>query len=176
MESQEVFLVLARENGQMLSAFIATVVQGSEADDLWQETMLTAWRRWEDFDQSRPFGAWLRGIAKNKILAWQKRIAKAPLLCDESALEYFSQVFGQIQELKGDTFTDKLQALRDCLQLLPEKYAKAIRLRFYEDLKPARIAEQLAEELETVKKRLSRAKTKLSLCLHGKLGAADGRN
>jgi len=36
------------------------------ADDIWQETMLVAWRRFDDDDTTRPFGAWLRGIAQEQ--------------------------------------------------------------------------------------------------------------
>lgn len=170
MDPHDVFEVLVRENGRMLSAYIhAAIVESSEADDIWQETMLTAWRRWDDYDRERPFGAWLRGIAKNKILASHRTRASAPILCDESALEYFGEVIAGIQSLQGDTFDEKLGAMRDCINALPDDYATAIRLRFQEDLKPARMAERLSIDLEAVKKRLYRAKLRLSRCLHGKL-------
>ena len=37
----------------------------SAVDDLFQETMLIAWQKITAYDRLRPFGAWLRGIARN---------------------------------------------------------------------------------------------------------------
>jgi RNA polymerase sigma-70 factor (ECF subfamily) len=38
-------------------------VTGGDAEDLAQEVFLVMWRRWADFDPSRPLRAWLAGIA-----------------------------------------------------------------------------------------------------------------
>ncbi|MEM8736445.1 MAG: sigma-70 family RNA polymerase sigma factor, partial [Planctomycetota bacterium] len=71
----------------------------------------------------------------------------------------------------GDTFDEKLSALRECLESLPDPYKKTIRLRFEDGFMPAKISEVLTVDLEAVKKRLYRAKSMLSRCLHGKLDA-----
>ena len=34
--------------------------------DLFQETMVVAWRRLDDFDHTRPFGPWLRGLPSSR--------------------------------------------------------------------------------------------------------------
>ena len=170
MESVDVFEVLVREHAAMLRAFIgATVADDSAADDLWQDTMLTAWRRWDDYDRDRPFGAWLRGIASKKILAWNRKCAGGPIGCDEAALDHFQQVFGRIQRLSGDTFHEKLEALRECVGALPEAYREIVRLRYSEELMPAKVAERQSMKLDTVKKRLQRAKSILFDCINRKL-------
>lgn len=77
VDSLDIFEVLVRENSRMLTAFIQSAVRNPAAvDDIWQETMVTAWKRWDDFDRSQPFGAWLRGIARNNIRSWQRATAK----------------------------------------------------------------------------------------------------
>ncbi len=172
MDSLDVFEVLVRENSGMLTAFIrAAVPRDVAVDDIWQETMLTAWRRWDDYDRSRPFGAWLRGIANKNILAWSRKQANEHLWCDGATLEYFSQTFGRIQQLKGDTFQDKLDALRACIRGLPAEYQAAISLRYEEELMPAAMAAKLSLKTETVKKQLARAKTRLLDCINRKLAS-----
>ena len=48
----------------MLTVFLRSRVNDEAAvDDLFQETMLVAWKRLDECDLSRPFGPWLRGIA-----------------------------------------------------------------------------------------------------------------
>lgn len=157
----------------MLTAFIgASVSQKTAVDDIWQETMLTAWRRWDDYDRSRPFGAWLRGIASNNVLAWHRKHSREPVWCDESTLEHFSAAFAGIQQLAGDTFQEKLEALRACIGALPADYHEVIRLRYEEGLMPAAVAETLSLKTETVKKQLQRAKALLHECISLKIAAA----
>ena len=171
MDSLDIFEVLVRENSGMLTAFIrAAVAQSTAVDDIWQETMLTAWRRWDDYDRSRPFGAWLRGIASRNILAWHRKQVRDPAWCDGTVLEHFSNTFAGIQQLYGDTFHDKLSALRSCIEALPEDYHEVIRLRYEEDLMPAAIAEGLSLKTETIKKQLQRAKALLHECINRKIG------
>ncbi len=58
------FEILMRENSRMLLSYLNCVVQDvASVDDLFQETMVVAWRRLGDCDLSVPFGPWLRGIA-----------------------------------------------------------------------------------------------------------------
>ena len=175
MDPKDIFEILVRENGGMLTAFLrASLPSAAVADDIWQETMLTAWRRWDDYDRSRPFGAWLRGIASKNVLAWNRKNARGPVLCDEATLEYFGQEFHRVHNLPGDTFDDKLVALRDCIDALPGHYQETVRLRYEQGLMPAAVADRLAKETEAVKKQLQRAKAMLFECITRKLAHANG--
>lgn len=173
MDTLDVFEVLVRENSSMLTAFIrASVAREVAVDDIWQETMFTAWRRWDDYDRSRPFGAWLRGIAAKNVLAWNRKHDSEPLCCDEATLDYFGQFFGRMQQLSGDTFQEKLDALRACIESLPTGYQETIKRRFEDEMMPAAIAESMSLKTETVKKQLLRAKALLFECISRKLATA----
>ena len=172
METLDVFEVLVREHSGMLTAFLNAALPRSAVDDVWQETMLTAWRRWDDFDQKRPFGAWLRGIATRNVLAWQRKSIKAHVACDQATLEYFAETFARMHALPGDTFDEKLSALRHCIEALPEEYEQTIRMRYEEELKPADVAQRLDRKTETIKKQLLRAKAQLLDCITRRMAAA----
>ena len=48
---RQVFEILARENADMLVAYLRSLVRSADAvDDLFQEVMLTAWKRLDDYD------------------------------------------------------------------------------------------------------------------------------
>lgn len=133
--------------------------------------MLVAWRRISDFDRTKPFGPWLRGIAANVILARHRK--QAPFIqTDAQTLESLSLRFERLQSLQGDTLDEKLQALRDCVDALPDHYQSCIKLRFASGMKPQQISNQLELALEAVKKRLTRAKQKLATCLESKLSSS----
>lgn len=170
MDSLDVFEVLVRENARMVTAYVqASVPTPAAVDDIWQETMFTAWKRWSDYDRSRPFGAWLRGIARKKILAWQRQAAREYASLDQATLDYVGSVFSRIQQLEGDRFEEKLEALRACIQALPDSYQHVVRLRYEDALMPAAIADRQEKPLETVKKQLQRARGILHECLNRKL-------
>lgn len=174
MDAKSLFEILMRENAGMLSAYLRTVVRdAATADDLFQETCLIAWRRLDDFDKSRPFGPWLRGIAAKVIMAWRRKKQRSFLLCDEEILEHLDQRCEAVHRLAGDTWEDKLSGLKGCLDELPERYREPIRLRYLEELLPDALAERLGLELETIKKRLQRGRTRLWECLQRKLRLAD---
>ena len=70
-DAADVFAILVREHGERLMAFLRASVPASSVDDIFQDTVLVAWRRLPDYDRTRPFGAWMRGIARNLVLDYR---------------------------------------------------------------------------------------------------------
>jgi RNA polymerase sigma-70 factor (ECF subfamily) len=174
MEGRQVFEILVRENADMLSAYLRSVVRDpAVADDLFQETMLTAWRKLDEFDRARPFGPWLRGIAAKLVLAQRRKAAAGVIFCDELTLEQIDRRLQRLSAAKGDTWEEKLEGLRSCVEQLPEPYREAVRLRYGEGLSPAGVVERLRISWEAQKKRLQRARALLLECLERKLALAE---
>lgn len=168
-DATDLFEILVRQNSRMLMAYIRSAIRDSaSADDVWQETMLVAWRRINEFDRSRPFGPWLRGIAARVILGHGRKHSHT-VQVNESTLDFLDSRFENLQSLRGDTWDEKLQALRDCVASLPEHYRTCIEMRFMEGIKPSQLSKQINLALESVKKRLVRAKAMLVTCIDQKM-------
>lgn len=171
MDARSVFEILIRENTDMLVAYLRSGVRDSHAvDDLYQETVLTAWRRLDDYDREKPIGPWLRGIAGKLMLAFYRRTARSAQPLNAASLEWLNDRFAAIHARSGDTFHDKLDALRECVAALPQTYQQPIRLRYTEQLSLPEIASMLSLAGEALKKRMSRGKARLAACLESKLG------
>lgn len=169
MQAHELFEILVRENADMLTAYIRSFVRdAATADDVFQETMLTAWRRLGDYDKSRPFGPWLRGIAARVMMAFRRQRARSFALCDEEMLEHLDARCEVLHQQQGDTWDEKLEGLRDCIDKLPDRYREAIQLRYAEELSPETLTERLHISGETLKKRLQRGRARLLECLERK--------
>ena len=174
MEAKQLFEILIRENATMLLAFLRSAVRDANtADDLFQETMLVAWRRLEDYDRSRPFGAWLRGIAGKLLFASFRAQKGQPKNLDQSDLEWLDGRYAKLQDQPGDTFSEKLSALRDCVGSLPQSYRDPIRMKYQDGMPLGIIGQSLSITLETLKKRLTRAKRTLADCLDRKITTAE---
>ena len=173
LDNSVIFEILMREQTDMLLVYLRAVVRdGHLVDDLFQETMLVAWRNLHRFDRSRPLGPWLRGIAAKLVLAQRRKDARKLLMCDEQILEALDHRMQTLSSQPGDTLDEKLDGLRGCLEQLANPYREVIRLRYGEQLLGEAIAEKLQLSTEALKKRLQRARDQLLPCLQSKFAAA----
>ncbi len=169
------FEILVRENTRMLTVFLRSRLDDEVAvDDLFQETMLVAWKRLDDCDQSRPFGPWLRGIAHRLVLAHYRKQKRNPLPLSDEVLEIVDEHFENIHAHPGDTWDEKIGALHKCLESLPEKHRTVVQERYLEDKPVKCVADRLCISLEACKKRLQRARAMLAKCLRLKGILATG--
>jgi RNA polymerase sigma-70 factor len=169
IEAEAVFEILVRENADMLMTYLRAVAKNSAVvDDIFQETMLTAWRKLDAYDRSLPFGPWLRGIAGRLVMAHYRKAKRNFMVCDDGVLEYLDEQVHHISQGRGDTWDEKVAALHECIEALPEIQKQAIGLRYMQNEAPNEIAERLELSPEAVKKRLQRARGQLSDCLRRK--------
>lgn len=171
MESRDLFEILVREHIDSVRAFLlASLRDAVAAEDVLQETFLVAWRILDRYDRKLPFGPWVRGIAAKLVLNHRRKLGRTRVhYCDEELLSHIEKGFQQFATLRGDTFDEKLDALRGCLQALNGPQQEAIRLHYEHGLHCKEIAGRLAIGFEAVKKHLQRGRAALQRCLATKL-------
>lgn len=176
--ARELFEVLVREHGDALLASIRANAGATNADDIFQDTVLVAWRRLADYDRTRPFGPWLRGIARLVAFDYAAR-GRRVQLADPATFDFVERRLAAFERFRGEGaepamgFRERLAALDDCLARLPAMYAETVQA-VYRDARPlAEVAAFLDESEETVKKRLQRARGLLEQCLVGKGAFGD---
>jgi RNA polymerase sigma-70 factor len=166
---KKLFTALVYEHMDMLLTFIrATIRDSASVDDIFQETVLVAWRRFDDYDPNRPLAQWLRGIARKLILAHFRNLAKRPVYCDAAVLQVLDERLAHIDRQPGDTWKDKVIALDACMAHLPPALRQCTELYYRDDLKTEAIAQTVHVTREAVKKRLQRARALLADCLRRK--------
>jgi RNA polymerase sigma-70 factor (ECF subfamily) len=164
--AHDVFEILAREHADMLTAYLRTLLGAdSSVDDLFQQSMLVAWRRLSDYDRDRPFGPWLRGIAQRLVLEHRRRNAARPKLYDPQVLAELDQRFDRLAAQPGDTFRERAERLTNCLSKLPDAMRHAVEMIYARGLLIAAAAAALGSSEEAVKKRVQRARQLLAECL-----------
>ncbi|MFZ4749432.1 MAG: RNA polymerase sigma factor [Phycisphaerales bacterium] len=171
--ARELFEVLIRENGDALLASIRATAGHEFADDIFQDTVLVAWRRLPDYDRTRPFGPWLRGIARMIALDYASKRARMRVASPE-VMESIERDLRAFERFRGDgaeaamDFRERMAALDDCLARLPAMYAQTVQSAYRDSHTLAQLATAFGENEETIKKRLQRARTLLESCLGGK--------
>lgn len=163
------FEILVRENADSLTAFLrAGIDDAAAADDLFQDTVLVAWRKIGEYDRARPFGAWLRGIARRLVLEHYRKSAREVTLSDERLLDHLDRRMAQVDRQPGDTLDEKIAALRDCIERLPPLYREPLEHHYRHHRTAEWIAEHLATTKDAVQKQLQRARIQLAECLERK--------
>lgn len=176
-ERRDRFEVLVRTQHGMLLAYIrAHVGQSERADDLFQKTMLEAWTHVEKFDNSRPAGPWLRGIARNVINSERRDDARRWRRLEEFVAQRLDDHFEYIEVTAQMEFDEVIGVLKDCLGKLNRLYQAPLQYCYWGGLSVREAAEESGLTLEAFKKRLQRGREMLGRCLSGKgiLAPAEG--
>lgn len=175
VDSRDLFEILTREHCDSVRAFLlASLRDNVAAEDVLQETFLVAWRILDRYDRKLPFGPWVRGIAAKLVLNHRRKLGRARVhYCDDEVMQRIEDGFREFADLKGDTFDDKLDALRECLTHLSGPQRESIRLHYEHGMHCKQIAERLGIGFEAVKKHLQRGRSLLHRCLQAKLPQGD---
>jgi RNA polymerase sigma-70 factor (ECF subfamily) len=174
MDARQLFEILVRDNIDSVRAFVMSSVRDANvADDIVQEAFVVSWKNLDRYDRERPFGPWVRGIAGKLILSHRRKVGRSKVMyLDDEVLGVLDGAFEQLQRLAGDTFDEKLDALRDCMRALSDQQRQAIALHYDDGLQCKDIAPRLGLQTEAVKKHLQRGRAALLKCIEGKLGVS----
>ncbi len=154
-----------------IRAVIASMVRDRTAcDDVFQEVAVVLWRKFDQFDASRSFGAWARGIAVRKVLQSFDKTRRTPVPFAPDTLEAILAAFDA--EEPADTLHDA--ALTACLGKLPDKSRRLVEMRYEDGLSLDAIAQRIASTLDAVNKALSRIRSALRDCIERQVAEASG--
>jgi len=133
----------------------------AQAEELAQDTLLTAWRRADQFDSaSGSAAAWIFTIARNLRIDAARRDRLAPRL--ETMAEEPPPPTTADAAIEAVQHAERVRA---ALATLPSEQAEVIRLSFFDDRPHAEIERALGIPLGTVKSRLRLAMTRLRALL-----------
>ena len=135
---------------------------GSGAEDLVQEVMLTVWRRAAQFDPAKASAAtWIYTIARNRRIDVIRRERRPEP--DENDLGWAPSA-NEAADQKVEAKQHE-RRLHQAVRLLPAEQADLLRLAYFKDKSHSEIATELSLPLGTVKSRLRLAMAKLRSAL-----------
>lgn len=177
--AKDVFEILVREHADMLTAYLRSMLWSDQGlDDVFQEVMLVAWRRLPEYDKARPFGPWLRGIARNLVLEHHRKgksraAATDPVVLDAVEARFHSLLTSGGLSTAGE-FRTRAERMLDCLRRLPDILRETVEMVYARGMLLRQIAESVGVNEETAKKRLQRARESLAKCVLGQAAEESG--
>jgi RNA polymerase sigma-70 factor (ECF subfamily) len=166
---RDAFRLIVREFGLPVRCYIASQVHHpDDIEDISQEVFLTAYRQLGTFRRGDDLGAWLRGIARNKLHDHFRGAARR-----HKALERFRQDVARVVEhdleaaAAGDS-AESIEVLLRCIARLPDKLRRVVRAGLDGD-KPADLAEELVTTVGAIYNLHYRANRLLRDCVRKEL-------
>ncbi len=145
-----------RHYGPLVRNYLRRYVGRDEADDVLQIVFLEVWRSRERIDPSRPFEAWLFGIARKRAID-QLRSRHHEVVPVDAMRELMGE--------DGDQFVERMAwaaEIRVALDRLPPEQQQAIELSYFGERSQQEIAVELGVPLGTVKARMARGMHRLT--------------
>ncbi|MDZ4199234.1 MAG: sigma-70 family RNA polymerase sigma factor [Kiritimatiellia bacterium] len=169
LQRETEFLSHYRQHENDLRAVIGSLVRDAHArEDLLQEVALVLWKKFDEYDGVHSFGAWARGIAVRKALQSFARNRRTPTPVSPDILESILTAYDETESENPEP-TEREEALRHCLERLPEKSRRLIGLRYERALKLHEVAAEVGSTLDAVHKALSRIRDRLHDCVQKRL-------
>ncbi|MBI4564137.1 MAG: RNA polymerase sigma factor [Planctomycetes bacterium] len=132
--------LLLRHSERLRVIACETGLDQAEAADAVQETFVRALLRWRDLKNPASLGTWLAQIVRHVAVDWLRRRARRPA------------------PIRPESVPSRTVSKDDILAGLPEPAKSLLRMRYVDGLSGAEIAALHGVSLETVKKRIQRAR------------------
>ncbi|MEJ5260580.1 MAG: sigma-70 family RNA polymerase sigma factor [Anaerohalosphaeraceae bacterium] len=159
------FRYYAQSQSEIYTYILTMVPNSTDAEDIFQETSSTMWRKFEEFKPGTSFTAWGCKIAYFLILEHRRKTARTPLRYSSETLRLLSETYTQHQIEKPR----RAEALKTCIRRLSEKERLLINLRYQRALPVKQIAQQWGKSNELVYKNLAKIHCFLFECIQRNL-------
>ena len=162
--------LITRHQGPIRALCMRLAVRPDMADDLAQDVFMSAHKKIDSFSNESPFGAWLRGIARNLgKMQWRTHIRRTRREADAlgEVIEELTMASLDADQLDQE---EQVAALQACMQDMGEKMQRLIDLRYRQGLTSAEIAEIIDGKASSVRVSLVRLHAKLKQCMLTQLG------
>jgi RNA polymerase sigma-70 factor, ECF subfamily len=170
MANREQFLEAFLKYEPNLRALLGTLVRDrQDCEDVFQETALTLWQKYDQYDPQRPFGAWAKGIAAKKVLQSRTRSGRAPTPFSPSAIMAIVDALER-SESRRPQWPTALDALEKCTDTLPQQSREMLVMRYRDGWSIVEIARRLGSTPAALAMSLSRLRSRLYECVQHQLG------
>jgi RNA polymerase sigma-70 factor (ECF subfamily) len=163
------FEILIGQYRPMLLCYARVLTYGDEheAEDVVQESLLTAHRRLETFRRGEDLGRWLRGIVRNKVLESRRAARGRRAVVDSRIVAGMEEVYAIFDgPADEEQWRERLQRLlRHCIERLSQHLKETVIRVYQEGLSLREAAVALKASSAAVAQRLSRARELIRKCV-----------
>jgi RNA polymerase sigma-70 factor, ECF subfamily len=173
-EKSAIFAELLLESRRDLFGLIYSLVQNlPDAEDVYQDTALVLWQKFDDFTLGTNFSAWAMRVAHLRVLKHAAAKRKQRLFFSDALLESISQAY-QRDAAGADRGNRRSEALENCLQKLSARDRRLVTRCYAPDRDYADIAQSEGRTVGAIYQAVDRIRKALFACVERTL-AMEGR-
>ncbi|MEO1834428.1 MAG: sigma-70 family RNA polymerase sigma factor [Akkermansiaceae bacterium] len=166
-DSTAEFIQLLTSHQSRLYAFALSLLGNrQQAQDVMQETNLVLWRKADQFQAGTNFAAWMMKVAYYQVLDHRRKLNKQAIFIGDD--EFLSKLAEEASE-SSEVMEEQQDALRACLDKLPDRQRDLVRRRYSEGASIKLVAQQVGSVASAVKQTLYRARTSLIDCVRHRM-------
>lgn len=154
---------------RILSYLHALLLNWNDAEDVFQETCLVLWQKFDDFESGTSFLAWALRIAQHKALNYRKKQARRAAFNAELSDSLLLEIAARSEE----TTTANLAALSGCIDKMAQNDQRLVKLRYIEQIPIRQLADAMGRSPESVHNSLHRIRNGLLDCIRREINHAD---
>lgn len=165
LSEQDILRVLMKSRDRVAAAAWVVVRDAQAAEDIFQNVAIKAMTKEVSFDADWAVLSWAFITARREAIDWLRRHRNESPALGLEIIEIIEREW--VTESQHEE--SRTEALRACLQELPTKSADLLRLRYFDGLACAAVAERVGTGLDAIYKRLSRLHQALKDCVETRL-------
>jgi RNA polymerase sigma-70 factor, ECF subfamily len=167
---QEFVDLIGLHTSRILAYIDAQLLNWNDAEDLFQDTCLMLWERFDDFTPGTNFLAWALRIADHRIMKFYTKRSRQYTFTATLRDALMAEV---VDRAAKEDSASNLAALSACMERLTESDRTMVTLCYEEGLPVREVADSLGRSPQSVHNSLSRIRKWLLDCTERKLRAAD---
>ncbi|EAQ78081.1 sigma-70 family RNA polymerase sigma factor [Blastopirellula marina] len=145
-----------------VAAFITSMIPDfHDAEEILQQTAVTATEKFAEYDSERPFIAWAIGLARIEALRFRQSRGRDRHVFDSEMLDLMAEAVEQEHKQAAEVRT----ALKTCLQKTSGRVRQVHELHYGKGMTPRAIAQHLATTENSIFVALHRARNVLRQCI-----------
>lgn len=169
----DLFLQVVRLHELPLRTYLATQVYvQADVEDLAQEVFIAAYRDLHRFQRDGDFGAWLRGIARNRLLTYFRSQKRRSTSTERFRREVARLAEEDLELAMNRADEDRIDRILHCISKLPDKLKRVVRSGL-EGARPASLAEEFRTSIPAIYQLHYRANQLLRDCMNQPLDDAS---
>ncbi len=162
-------LLVRRLHGEVRGFLAMLAVAPDWIDDVAQEVFIEVYRSLDKVEADRPFGKWVRGVARNVVRRHGERQSRESKLRQDAVSVYLRRRREEVEAAApGEPAGTSLDALKHCLERVPDHLRRLLDLHYAEQLTSAAIAQVVNRSADAVRMSLMRTRTLLLDCIQSR--------
>jgi len=161
MKSKQFLSLLMKYQTRIHTYILYHVPNRADAEDILQDTIIVLLDKFSEFREGTNFLAWGMTVARYKIMSYKQKNRSSKLIFDDTMMDLFEQE----TPANLETQQEEAEVLRQCVQKLPARHKKYLRLRYQQSLSYREMAGQIAISMQAVYKTMTRIHVSLLNCM-----------